>query len=105
MEIFSNKRYMLLLERVQRRATKFTLGDYSMDYKSRLTSMNLHISYLQSNLSKNLQAVLIYLSIYNLMNQQLDFPTLSFVTRFTTIPSLLILIFVGYLDYGMLYQS
>ena len=47
---------VLLLERVQRRATKFILGDYSMDYKSRLiylkllpplycTSMHLQISY------------------------------------------------------------
>ena len=56
---------------------------------------------------KNVQAVSIYLSIYNLMNQQLNLPTLSFVTRYTTIPSLLILIFVGYPwpDYGMHYQS
>ena len=47
--------------------------------------MNLQISYLQSYLSNNLQAVLIYPRIYNLMNQQLDLPTLSFaVTTFTT---------------------
>ena len=32
---------ILLLERVQRRATKFILGDYSMDYKSRLTNLKL----------------------------------------------------------------
>ena len=44
-------------------------------------------------------------SIYKFKNQQLDLPTLSFVTRYTTIPSLLILNFVGYPDYGMHYQS
>ena len=32
---------IIFLERVQRRATKFILGDFSLDYKSRLTSLNL----------------------------------------------------------------
>ena len=31
----------MLLERVQRRASKFLLNDYSSDYKSRLISLNL----------------------------------------------------------------
>ena len=31
----------ICLERVQRRATKFVVNDYSIDYKSRLTSLNL----------------------------------------------------------------
>ena len=30
-----------MLERIQRRATKYILNDYSMDYKSRLTSLHL----------------------------------------------------------------
>ena len=34
-------KYILLLEMVQRRATKFILGNYSMDYKSRLTNLKL----------------------------------------------------------------
>ena len=81
--------------------------------KSRLTNLKLlPLMYIYEltdilfaiNLTKNIQTVLIYPSIYNLMNQQLDLPTLSFVTRFTTILSLLILIFVGYPHYGMLYQ-
>ena len=37
----TGKQDILLLERVQRRATKFILGDYSMDYKSRLTNLKL----------------------------------------------------------------
>ena len=38
---------ILLLERVQRRATKFILGDYSMDYNSRLTNLKLlHLMYI-----------------------------------------------------------
>ena len=32
---------IIMLERVQRRATKFVLGDFSPDYKSRLSSLNL----------------------------------------------------------------
>ena len=32
---------IMLLERVQRRATKFILSDYSMDYKSRLINLKL----------------------------------------------------------------
>ena len=32
---------ILLLERVQRRATKFVLNDYQTDYKTRLTSLKL----------------------------------------------------------------
>ena len=32
---------IMLLERVQRRASKFLLNDYSSDYKSRLISLNL----------------------------------------------------------------
>ena len=32
---------IVCLERIQRRATKFILNDYSMDYKSRLTSLGL----------------------------------------------------------------
>ena len=32
---------ILILERVQCRASKFILGDYSMDYKSRLINLNL----------------------------------------------------------------
>ena len=31
----------MLLERVQRRASKFILNDYSIDYKSRLIKLNL----------------------------------------------------------------
>ena len=31
----------MLLERVQRRASKFLLNDYSSDYKSRMISLNL----------------------------------------------------------------
>ena len=30
-----------MLERIQRRATEYILNDYSMDYKSRLTSLHL----------------------------------------------------------------
>ena len=37
----TGKQDILLIERVQRRATKFILGDYSMDYKSRLTNLKL----------------------------------------------------------------
>ena len=89
---------ILLLQRVQCRATKFILGDYSMDYKSRLTNLKLSpLMYIYEltdilfaiNLSKNVQTVLIYSSIYNLMNQELHLPILNFVTRFTTILSLL----------------
>ena len=102
------------MERVQCRATKFILGDYSMDYKSRLTMQSQAIA---SNGHYELTDILFAIKsfkkhtssfdisqYYNLMNQQLDLPTLSFVIRFI-IPSLLILIFVGYPDYGMLYQS
>ena len=32
---------ILLLERVQRRATKFILNNYTMDYKTRLTNLKL----------------------------------------------------------------
>ena len=32
---------ILLLERIQRRATKFTLNNYTTDYKSRLTELKL----------------------------------------------------------------
>ena len=39
-------------------------------FSNPVTFMNLQTSYLQSNLSKNLQAVLIYPRIYNVMNQQ-----------------------------------
>ena len=40
MEIIKDN-IMLLLERVQRRATKFILDDYSMNYKSRLANLKL----------------------------------------------------------------
>ena len=33
--------HIILLERVQRRASKFILNDYSTDYKSRLIKLNL----------------------------------------------------------------
>ena len=48
--------------------------------------------------------VSIYPNIYNLMNQPLDFLTLNYVTNYKAMPLLLIIIFVGYPDYGMLYQ-
>ena len=32
---------MIVLEHIQRRATKFILGDFSLDYKSRLIYLHL----------------------------------------------------------------
>ena len=87
-----------------------------MDYKSRLTNLKLLPLIYIYELTDILLVIKSFkqhtssfdISQYsqlNLMNQQLDLPTLSFVTRFTTIPSLPILILVGYPYYGMLYQS
>jgi len=42
METTANQRYSIMtLERVQRRATKFILNDYTLSYKSRLQQPNL----------------------------------------------------------------
>ena len=82
-----------------------------MDYKSRLTNLKLlplmYIYKLTDILLaiKNIQTVLIYPNIYNVMNQQLDLLTPSYVTRYTAMLSQLTLIYVGYPDYGMHYQS
>ena len=86
-----------------------------MDYKSRLTNLKLlplmYIYELTEILFaiksfKNIQMVLIYPNFYNVMNQQLDLLTPSYVTRYTATLSQLTLIFVGYpADYGMHYQS
>ena len=95
---------ILLLERVQCRATKFILDDYSMDYKSRLINLELlplmYIYKLTDTLFtiksfKNVLIVLIYPNIYNLMNQQLDLLTPNHVTSHTVMSLLLIIILVG----------
>ena len=115
---------ILLLERVQCSVTKFILGDYCMDYKSRLTNLKLlPLMYINYELTDILFAIKPFKKctnsfvisqhlqfnelsqLTNLMNWQLDLPTLSYVTRCTAMPSLLILILVGYPDYGMHYQS
>ena len=70
--------------------------------------MSLQISYLQSNLSKNIATNNSFdISQYLQFNESTtrSSNTISFVTRYTAMPSLLILIFVGYPDYGMHYQS
>ena len=106
---------ILLLERVQRRATKFILGDYSMDYKSRLINLKLlplmytyeltDILFAIKSFKTSTNIVLIYFNIYSLTNLELDLLTLNCVIRPLVMPSLLTLIFAGYPDCGMHYQS
>ena len=102
---------ILLLERVQRRATKFILDDYSMDYKSRLTNLKLLPLMYTYELTDILFAIKSFktstnsFNIYSLTNLELDLLTLNYVIRPLVMPSLLILIFAGYPDCGMHYQS
>ena len=106
----------MLLERVQCRATKFILGDYSMNYKSRLINLKLLPLMYINELTETLLAVKSFKKRTNTFDipQYLQFNELT--TTYSCRSSntklcykiysnaiLLILIFVGYPGYGMHY--
>ena len=88
--------------KVQFRATKFILGDYSMDYKLRLTNLKLLPLMYIYELTDILFAIKSFknhtirfdVSQHSQFNESttIDLLTLSFITRYTTMPSLLTLI-------------
>ena len=75
---------ILLLERVQYRVTKFILGDYSMDYKSRLTNLKLlPLIYINYELTDILFAIKPFKKCTNsfVISQHLQFNELSQLTN------------------------
>ena len=103
--------HVMLLERVQRRASKFILNDYSIDYKSRLIKLNLlplmHIYELTDILFfiKSIKTSNNSFDITEFISFSSDHSVQSFATGFpsTTLP--LIHIFLDYLDFGTLFPS
>ena len=102
-----------LLERVQRRATKYILNDFTSDYKDRLISLELlplmmfyellDIMFFVKSLKTPRMTVSMYLIIYSL-----QLTTLGLLIFDLFIPDLLIILLdiftlTAYLDYGMLY--
>ena len=71
-----------LLERVQRRASKFLLDDYSSDYKSRLISLKL----LPLSMVMELNDILFFLNIFALQLLLLISLTMLFSVHQTLIP-------------------
>ena len=106
--------HIILLERVQCRANKFILNDYSTDYKSRLIKLNLlPLMYIYKLMDilffiRSLKAssgVLILQNLSPSLLQILDLLVQSFATGFptTTLPS--IHIFLDSPDFGSLFPS
>ena len=108
---------IMILERVQRRATKFILNNYTSPYKSRLTRLNSFPVMYQYELNdllffiKSYKAPSAHFDIRCQFVPNLNHPPLDhllqanwYIKHLLQIP-IVIFIFVDYQDYGMLYPK